>query len=76
MNTLDTLAIDYGWVHGAVTKPFTAIVTLYMGQRLALEIAVQEIVSVINEVYYGGDSDLGIISQSLSCLCDMWHTDI
>ncbi|KAB8240006.1 hypothetical protein BDV35DRAFT_374879 [Aspergillus flavus] len=71
MNTLDTLATDHGWVHGAVTKPFTAIVTLYMGQQLALELAVQEIVSVINEVYYGGDSDLGIISQSLLCLCDI-----
>ncbi|KAF7618413.1 hypothetical protein F9C07_2282075 [Aspergillus flavus] len=70
MNTLDTLATDHGWVHGAVTKPFTAIVTLYMGQQLALELAVQEIVSVINEVYYGGDSDLD------EYLRDIWSTII
>ncbi|KAB8267954.1 hypothetical protein BDV30DRAFT_243835 [Aspergillus minisclerotigenes] len=70
MNTLDTLATDHGWVHGAVTKPFTAIVTLYMGQQLALELAVQEIVSVINEVYYGGDSDLD------EYLKDIWSTII
>ncbi|KAE8160632.1 hypothetical protein BDV40DRAFT_289958 [Aspergillus tamarii] len=70
MNTLDTLATEHGWVHGSVTKPFTAIVTLYMGQQLALELAVQEIVSVVNEVYYGGDSDLD------EYLKDVWSTII
>ncbi|KAB8257429.1 hypothetical protein BDV32DRAFT_140384 [Aspergillus pseudonomiae] len=70
MNTLDALATDHGWVHGSVTKPFTAIVTLYMSQQLALELAVQEIVSVINEVYYGGDSDLD------EYLRDLWSAII
>ncbi|KAE8376528.1 hypothetical protein BDV26DRAFT_234176 [Aspergillus bertholletiae] len=55
---LDTLATSHGWVRGSVTKPFTAIVAHYMAQQLSLELAVQEIVSVVNEVYYGGESDL------------------
>ncbi|KAE8390574.1 hypothetical protein BDV23DRAFT_172211 [Aspergillus alliaceus] len=70
MDTLDTLAMDHHWVHGSMTRPFTAIVTLYMGQQLALELAVQEIVSVVNEVYYGGDSDLD------EYLRDLWSTII
>jgi hypothetical protein len=61
MDTLDSLATSHHWVHGSMTKPFTSIITLYMGQQLALELAVREIVSVVNEVYYGGDSDLGIL---------------
>ncbi|KAE8145276.1 hypothetical protein BDV25DRAFT_170669 [Aspergillus avenaceus] len=70
MNTLDALATNYHWVHGSMTKPFTSIITLYMSQQLALEPAVFEIVSVVNEVYYGGESDLD------EYLRDIWSTII
>ncbi|KAF7595443.1 hypothetical protein BBP40_006065 [Aspergillus hancockii] len=64
------LATTHHWVQGSMNKPFTSIITLYMSQQLALELAVREIVSVVNEVYYGGDSDLD------EYLKDIWSTII
>lgn len=59
---IDALATKHNWVHGSMNKPFTLIVALYMSQQTSLDLAVREIISVINEVYYGGEpgKDLGI----------------
>ncbi|KAG2420613.1 hypothetical protein HFD88_000226 [Aspergillus terreus] len=52
---IDALATKHNWVHGSMNKPFTLIVALYMSQQTSLDLAVKEIISVINEVYYGGE---------------------
>lgn len=58
---IDTLASKHHWVHGSMNKPFTLIVALYLSEQTSLDLAVKEIVSVVNEAYYGGDNerDLG-----------------
>ncbi|RAL16513.1 uncharacterized protein BO97DRAFT_136436 [Aspergillus homomorphus CBS 101889] len=66
---IDALATANNWVHGAPTRPFTGIVSLYMADQLSAETAAREIVSVINELYYGGDSEL--VEENL---VDLWRT--
>ena len=60
---IDALATANDWVQGSPTRPYTGIVSLYMADQLSAETAAREIVSVINEMYYGGDSGLvGMLS--------------
>ncbi|KAL5363936.1 hypothetical protein BJX96DRAFT_156471 [Aspergillus floccosus] len=65
---IDTLATKHNWVHGSMNKPFTLIVALYMSEQTSLDLAVKEIVSVINEIYYGGEPG-GDLEESLR---DIW----
>ncbi|KAF9887612.1 hypothetical protein FE257_009825 [Aspergillus nanangensis] len=65
---LDTLATKQHWVHGSMNRPFTLIVALYLAEQTSLDIAVKEIVSVINEIYYGGESAFDL-EESLK---DIW----
>ncbi|PYH41841.1 uncharacterized protein BP01DRAFT_159672 [Aspergillus saccharolyticus JOP 1030-1] len=66
---IDVLATANDWVQGSPTRPYTGIVSLYMADQLSAETAAREIVSVINAMYYGGDS--GLVEQNLN---DLWRT--
>ncbi|PYI30438.1 hypothetical protein BP00DRAFT_202844 [Aspergillus indologenus CBS 114.80] len=65
---IDALATANNWVQGSPTRPYTGIVSLYMADQLSAETAAREIVSVINEMYYGGDS--GLVEEGL---IDLWR---
>ncbi|RAH74624.1 uncharacterized protein BO66DRAFT_467894 [Aspergillus aculeatinus CBS 121060] len=66
---IDALATANDWVQGSPTRPYTGIVSLYMADQLSAETAAREIVSVINEMYYGGDC--GLVEEGL---IDLWRT--
>lgn len=67
---IDTLASKNHWVHGSMNKPFTLIVALYLSEQTSLDLAVKEIISVVNEAYYGGDSERELDDT----LKDLWSS--